>query len=156
MVIIKATTGYLKRHPFFGEFLNENSIGLFKKYLVIGFSSFALEYIIYLIFTDLVRIWYLYASTIAQAIVFCYNFLMNRYWSFQSRMKLSRQLLRYGVIFLFNVGMSNLLIYLLKDILGLNYYLSKVLVMGAIVSWTFIIYKKFIFLTNPGERNEAL
>ncbi len=155
MTILKMTTDYLKRHPFFGEFLHENSIEHFKKYLIIGFTSFGLEYLLYFIFLHFIKVQYLYSSFIAQAIVFCYNFLLNRYWSFQSRLKLSRQLPRYCLIFLFNVTMSTLLLKLLSDMLGVNYYLSKVLVMGAIVSWTFIIYKKFIFVTDSGERNEA-
>ncbi len=155
MTIIKYATDYLKRNPFFGEFFHESAIAKFKKYLVTGFSSFGLEYFIYFVFLHFLGVYYLYSSFIAQAVVFCFNFLMNRYWSFQSRMKLSHQLPRYLAMFLFNVATSTLLLKLLSDIWGINYYLSKVLVMGAIVSWTFIIYKRFIFVTDPKERNGA-
>lgn len=149
---------YLRRFPLLGEILHEKSIGQFKKYLIIGFSSFALEYLIYvglLLLTGSLKQKVIISSTIAQAIVFCYNFLLNRYWSFQSQVKLGEQLPKYAVIFLFNVTVSNLLLLLLSHQLKMNYYISKVLVMGAIVSWTFIIYKKVVFIAKPTVGNEA-
>lgn len=117
----------------------------FKRYLITGFSSFGLEYSLFYLFYRGVKVPYLYANTLVMTIVFCFNFLMNRYWTFKSKQKLRKQLPLYGMIFFFNIGISNLLMYLLAERMGISPLLSKVVAMGFIVMWTFLVYKKVIY-----------
>jgi putative flippase GtrA len=135
----------LRKIRFIDEMLNKDSIDQFKRYLVIGFSTFFLEYAIFCTLHNAAKIYHLYANTGAYIIAFWFNFLMNRFWSFKSTGNLKRQLAQYLVLFAFNLGATNLLMYVLSDLAGIIPEISKVLVMGAIVSWNFVLYKKVIY-----------
>jgi putative flippase GtrA len=138
-------TDFCKQNPLFSDLLNIKALAQFKRYLVIGFSSFIIEYSIFFICNQLVKLWYIYSNSIAFVIVFWFNFLLNRYWSFQSKARLSKQLFQYGILFFINIGVSNLLMYLLSDKLAIIPLISKIMVMGVIVIWNFLIYKKIIY-----------
>jgi putative flippase GtrA len=135
----------LKKIPFLGNIMSQQSFGQFKRYLVTGFLCFGIEYALFNILFRLVGLGYIWANSIALATVFWVNFLMNRYWSFKSRKSLKVQLPLYAILFAFNILATNVLMYLLSDLAGINPSISKLLVMGAVVSWNFILYKKVIY-----------
>jgi len=134
-----------KFNQFLADFFNNQALAQLKRYLVIGFSTFTIEYCLFFILSQIFELWYIYANSVALAVVFWFNFLLNRYWSFRSKAKLGKQLIQYGILFFVNIGMSNLLLYFLSDKLGIMPLISKILVMSAIVMWNFIIYKKVIY-----------
>ena len=115
------------------------------RYLVTGFISAAIEFSLLFIFKDLAGLSVVASNTMALAIVFWVNFLMNRLWSFKSKMRLSRQLPMYLMLFVINIGASDLIMYLLTDIVQMQYLLAKVFAIGSVVSWNFIIYRKVIY-----------
>lgn len=135
----------LRRFKFIDEMLKEDSIDQFKRYLVIGFSTFFLEYGIFYVLHNAAGLYYLIANTSAYFISFWFNFLLNRFWSFKSTAGLKRQLFQYLILFSFNLVATNALMYLLSDIAGIIPEISKVLIMGAVVSWNFVLYKKVIY-----------
>ena len=145
----------LKQNRFFSEFFTESAMKQFQKYLIVGFTTLGIEYSLFAVSYELLRhsaqlkiddtIKALLANIVGYSISFVYNFLMNRYWSFQSTSSLSKQLLQYGILFGFNLLASCGIIYLFSDIFGLIPYISKLLAMGAIVSWNFVFYKKIIY-----------
>lgn len=115
------------------------------RYLITGFSSAAIELSLLYIFRDIAKLSVIEANSIALTIVFWFNFLLNRHWSFKSKSSLKKQLLMYAVLFVFNLGASDLIMYVLVTLLGIQYLLAKVLAIGAVVSWNFILYKKVIY-----------
>ena len=127
------------------KLLNQESIGQAVRYVVTGLSSAAFEFALLFAFKDLVGLSVIASNSIALGIVFWFNFLMNRYWSFKSKTKLSRQLAMYLVLFVFNLGASDLIMYLLVDRLSMQYLLAKVFAIGAVVCWNFVLYKKVIY-----------
>ena len=131
----------------FTFFLGGKSKKQFIRYIIIGFSSFILEYLLFFTLFKLIGINELVSSPIAIAVVFWFNYLMNRYWSFKSKGKLGRQLILYLLLFAFNTLISNLFIYGGTNLLQLSPLISKVMIMGLIVLWNFVIYKKIIYRT---------
>jgi len=116
------------------------------RYLAVGFTTFAIEYALFCILVDVARLNYLLANAMVFSVVFWFNFLANRIWTFQSTVNLRRQLLQYAANFLFILAVPNgILMILLTHGLGMNPKLSKVLVMAAVVSWNYIIYKKVVY-----------
>jgi len=115
------------------------------KYLTVGCLTFSLEVLLFYLTSDVIRIPVLTANLIAFTIVFWFNYLMNRIWSFQSKAAMHRQLLIYGALFFLNMGASTGIIKLLHGGFHIDKYLAKIASMFAIVSWNFIIYKKFVF-----------
>lgn len=127
------------------KLLNQESIGQAIRYVLTGLCSAAFEFALLFVFKDLVGLSVIASNSAALAIVFWFNFLMNRYWSFKSKTKLSKQLAMYLVLFVFNLGASDLIMYLLVDRLSIQYLLAKVFAIGAVVCWNFVIYKKVIY-----------
>lgn len=126
-------------------FIGDKSKKQFIRYLITGVSSFVIEYFLFFLLFKVLSIYELVANTVVITIVFWFNFLMNRHWSFQSKEKLGRQLLMYLALFMFNAVISNLFIYTGVTILEISPLISKVLIMCLIVTWNFVIYKKVIY-----------
>ncbi len=135
----------IKEHRFFADFFAPDTFNQFIRYLITGFVSFATEITLLYVLTEYARLWYLLSNTIAYIVVFWLNFLLNKFWSFRSRENFRRQLWLYSMLFIFNLGAVSALMYLLTDVLHLYYLVSKVLVMGMVVTWNFVLYKKVIY-----------
>lgn len=135
----------LKEHKHLSEFINYNTFFQFVKYIITGILSAGSEMGILVFFKEIVHIHTIIANSIAYLTVFWINFLLSRYWSFKSKADLGVQLRQYGLLFLFNLALSNLLIYSLTKYLGMHYIIAKIIIMALIVAWNFIIYKKIIY-----------
>jgi len=135
----------VKTNKTLSSFLTPQAIGQLKRYLVTGFSSAAIEFILLYILRDLLRANLILANSVALTIVFWFNFCMNRFWSFKSTVDIKKQLVMYAFLFVFNLGASDLIMYLLASKLSLHYMIAKVFALGIIVSWNFVLYKKVIY-----------
>ena len=154
----------IKRQKIVQDILTESGIQQFKRYVITGVTTFIIEYTLFYLFHEiifgryrligfeLVSRWfeadtyrYLLSNTIVYSMDFCLNFTINRVYSFKSKAPLARQIKKYGILYVVNLAIISILLYMLSDILGLSPYISKLLAMGVIVSWNFIIYKKFIY-----------
>lgn len=145
IIVISWIINELKRIDFFSDFFKPDTFKQFKKYIATGFMSFILEYLIFFMMYTGFGVWYIISNTVAYVIVFWFNFLLNRFWSFKSRDNVKRQLIIYSVLFIYNIMATNGMLYFLFEIAGVVPLISKVLVMGMVVSWNFIIYKKVIY-----------
>lgn len=143
----------LKQHKFFSEFFTPAGVLQFKKYLIVGFTTFGIEYTLFA--TTYYLLWHnglldhdkantaLASNIVGYSITFVYNFLLNRYWSFQSKSDFSKQLFYYAILFGLDLLASCAIVYLLTPLIGP--WISKLVAMGAVVSWNFIFYKKIIY-----------
>jgi len=135
----------LKQNRFVRSLLTREAAEQFEKYVVSGLISAGTEYAILLVLTEFAGLWYIFSNTIAYVSGFWLSFLLNRFWSFKSKGNILRQLALYGILFVFNLILTNLLLFFLTSIAGIQYMISKILVMGVAVLWNFIIYKKIIY-----------
>jgi putative flippase GtrA len=127
------------------KLLGYESAGQMIRYVITGLSSAVIEFTLLYIFKDVAGLQVIAANSAAMTIVFWFNFLMNRYWSFKSRMKLQKQLVMYFFLFLFNLLASDIVMYLLIEKLSMQYLIAKVFAIGAMVCWNFVLYKKVIY-----------
>jgi len=116
-----------------------------RRYLTTGFLSAGSEYMILFLLTRYIGLWYIISNTIALTVGFWISFLLNKYWSFNSRKGMIRQLILYGILFVINLGASNGIVYLLTEKAGFHFMFSKLFAMGMIVMWNFVIYRKVIY-----------
>lgn len=124
----------------------KNNIKQFLKYGISGGLAFILEYSTFYILNNLAGLWYIWSNSIAMTLGFVLSFLLNRYWSFKATSANAlKQLIMYGILFVVNLGISNLLMMLFIDALGINSMISKILAIGVLMCWNFVIYKKIIF-----------
>ncbi|NLD46782.1 MAG: GtrA family protein [Clostridiaceae bacterium] len=162
----------LRGHKIISDFLTPQSFGQFRRYLITGFTSFGVEYTLFLILNEIVFVRvtppfyseinnlvfsltnesmtmftynYQLSNTLVYIVIFWFNFLANRIWSFKSKQKLGKQLSIYSVLFILNLIIISSLFHLFSDVLGIMPRIAKVLIMGFVVCWNFIIYKKIIY-----------
>ena len=135
----------LKKTRYLSKIATPEFVGQFSRYLITGFSSAAIELTLLFVLRDTAGLTVLAANSIALTIVFWFNFLMNRFWSFKSKANIKRQLVMYLVLFVFNLATSDLIMYLLTVKLSLQYLIAKVFAIGAVVCWNFILYRKVIY-----------
>jgi len=119
--------------------------GQFLKYLAAGALAFGTEYGLYFFLFRCAGLFFLTANIFAMTAGFAVSFLLNRYWSFRSRDPFFNQLIKYTGLFIINLFLSSSLIYLATKYAGLSPLLSKILVMGLIVLWNYVLYKKIIY-----------
>lgn len=143
-----------KQNPIVRSFLNPDTFKQLLRYVVVGLFCFSVEYSLFLIFRDKLHANELLVNISVYTVIFWVNFLLNKYFSFKSRNNFKKQLLSYGVLFLFNLVVGNLLLFSgIRYILVLGFgegsfavkYLPKILIMFFIVSWNFVLYKKWIY-----------
>ena len=156
----------LKSNKFVAELLTDEGLEQFKRYVITGFTTFILEYLLFYLFYEIVftiftpvgynlakRLFFvdkltykcLVANTIGYTIDFCVNFTMNRVYSFKSKGPLWEQVKKYAILFVVNLFVTNILLYLFTDILHIIPYISKLMAMCVIISWNFVVYKKVIY-----------
>ena len=135
----------LKKTRYLSKIATPEFVGQFSRYLITGFSSAAIELTLLFVLRDTAGLTVLMANSIALTIVFWFNFLMNRFWSFKSKANIKRQLVMYLVLFVFNLATSDLIMYLLTVKLSLQYLIAKVFAIGAVVCWNFVLYRKVIY-----------
>ncbi len=136
------------------EFLDRDSINKFIRYLIVGFTTFSIEYLLFLIMRRILPLQDVITNVLVYAFIFWFNFLLNKFFTFKSRKNFKKQLFSYGLLFFFNMIVGNILLftaitklseYLFPSTPWIPYYLPKVIIMVFIVSWNFILYKKVIY-----------
>lgn len=117
----------------------------FIKYIAVGLSSAILEVFLFFILLDIFRIKIIISNSIAYTVMFLYNYFMQRKFAFKSTLPIKKQIVPYGILFIFNLNLSNGLIFYLTHSININPVLSKIIAMGIYVPLNFLIYKKIIF-----------
>lgn len=127
------------------NFILTRVAGQFGRYTVTGLLAAGIEYSLLIILTELAELWYIVSNSIAYFAGFWVSFLLNKFWSFKSKGNFYRQLLLYIILFGINLVLTNGIMYFLTSIAGIPYMISKVFVMGCVVLWNFVIFKKVIY-----------
>ena len=130
---IKALTIYLYRHHFI-------------RYLFVGGTTFIIDFgILYFLHSKL-KLNLAGATSVAYWVSISYNFYLNRYWTFDSREKesLMRHITTYFALLVFNYLFTVTFV----SIVGthINYVAAKAIAVAIQMTWTYIIYKRFIFI----------
>lgn len=74
------------------------------------------------------------------------NYILNRIWTFESQNEeLIREYSSFLIIAVIGLGLNNLIIYLLHGKLKWNFYLSKLIAIGCVTLWNFIMNYVFTF-----------
>jgi putative flippase GtrA len=145
---------WLVKVPFLAKRISRETLGQFLRYLVVGFTSFGVEYTLFIVFRHLLPLPELVVNIGVYTVIFWLNFTLNRLFAFRSKAPLLPQLLAYGFLFAFNLVVGNILLFSairhgLVLLAGEGswpvLYLPKILIMVFIVSWNFILYKKIIY-----------
>lgn len=123
----------------------KNSQTQILKFLVIGLSSTLLDLFLLFLLKEKIHLSAVTALYFNQIVVILYNFLLNKYWSFQSKQMVWQQFVRYLILVLFNYLMSVFLMYLFHEILDFNYLLVRIFSICLMFSLNFFMYKHWVY-----------
>lgn len=127
-------THYLYRHHFV-------------RYLLVGGTTFVIDFGILFILHGHLKLNLAASTSVAYWISIAYNFVLNRYWTFDAREKdsLARHISTY---FLLLIG-NYLFTVTLVSVAGthISYVIAKALAVGLSMIWTYPVYKKYIFVS---------
>ena len=74
------------------------------------------------------------------------NFLWNRYWTFEaSNQPLGEQFLKFVLIAIAGLAINSLFLFVILRLMQINFYLSKLVVIGLVFLWNFYMNYLFTF-----------
>ena len=117
----------------------------FHRYLFVGVSTVVIDYALLFILSSHLGKGVLSAVSIAYWTAIIYNFLVNKYWTFEDNDSLNGiQLAKYIGLLIINYLVTLGVVAGLQSA-GISEYLAKLVALGITISWTYFIYKKLVF-----------
>lgn len=119
----------------------------FMRYLVVGGGAFAVDFGLLFILTEKVQLNYLVSATASFLVGVAVNYIGSVLWVFSSRklksvkIELILFVIISGIGLLLNIG----LIWVLTEVLGMMYLVSKLISAVIVVVWNFVGRKLILF-----------
>ena len=141
MTRLKNFTLYLYRHHFV-------------RYLLVGGTTFLIDFGLLYTLHGHFKLNLGASTSVAYWISIAYNFMLNRYWTFDAREKesLARHLSSYLILLIFNYLFTVTFVSIVGE--HINYIIAKAMAVGIQMIWTYPVYKKFIFVPSGQSKAE--
>jgi putative flippase GtrA len=112
----------------------------FLKFCAVGFSGMLIDFGTTWLLKEKARINKYIANSTGFILAATSNYIWNRIWTFESRnSEIAVEYFSFILISIAGMGINNLVIYLLNDKLKLNFYLSKLIAIGVVTIWNFMM-----------------
>lgn len=116
----------------------ETLIYKFLKFGTVGLSGMAVDFGITFLLKERFRLNKYVSNTCGFLAAASSNFILNRLWTFQSAdPAVASQYMKFLSLSIVGVLLSNAIIYQLHDRLKWNFYLAKLISIGAVLFWNF-------------------
>lgn len=118
----------------------------FLKFCIVGFSGMVVDFGFTWLCKEKFK-WNKYVSnSIGFVLAATNNYIWNRWWTFQSdNANIPIEYGKFLVISVLGLGLNNLVVYLLHEKLKLNFYLAKLIAIGVVTIWNFVMNYRFTF-----------
>jgi len=120
-------------------------------YGIIGSFSSGLDFLIYTLLVQLVGLQYLVANCISVVAGISTSFYLNRNYNFKVKDHTKRRFSIFLTVGLCGLVMSNLILYLCIDNLGMDKLISKLLSIVLVVFFQFLVNKYMTFKPTNNE-----
>lgn len=121
----------------------------FIRYFCVGFSAFILDMGSLVLLKEVFG-WKPTTAVITnQIFIITYVFLLNKYWSFDSKELDHRQVARFLILVGFNYAVSVTTMYLFNHKLGWDYRLVRIGTIILATCWNFLSYKYWVYRSKP-------
>ena len=112
----------------------------FLKFCAVGFSGMLIDFGTTWLLKEKARINKYIANSTGFILAATSNYIWNRIWTFEStNSEIAVEYFSFILISVAGLGINNLVIYLLNDKMKLNFYLSKLLAIGVVTIWNFMM-----------------
>jgi putative flippase GtrA len=138
---IRATTLFLYRHHFV-------------RYLAVGGTTFVIDFGILFTLHGKLGIGIAAATSVAYWTSIIYNFIFNRYWTFDAREKesLQRHITSYFLLLVLNYMFA--VVFVSYASTHINYIIAKAIAVAIQMVWTYPVYKKLIFVKPDSAKSD--
>ncbi|MDR1022267.1 MAG: GtrA family protein [Prevotellaceae bacterium] len=123
-------------------------IALFIKFCVVGGSGVAVDFTVTYICKELLRVNRYLANALGFATAATSNYILNRLWTFHSHNNIPAEYAKFVGIALVGLAINSAVIYLLAGKLKIHFYLSKLLAIGVVTVWNFLMSYLFAFAAS--------
>ena len=118
----------------------------FIKFCVVGFSGLFVDFGTTWLLKEKIRLNKYVANSSGFVLAATSNYFFNRYWTFHSQNShIATEYFSFFSISIAGLGINNLIIFFLTDKLKLNFYLSKLIAVGVVTVWNFVMNYLFTF-----------
>ncbi len=118
----------------------------FVKYFAVGCSAVVLDIGSLFIFKNYFGFSAIWAVVVNQLIICNYVFFLNKIWVFSNKKQVTKQIIKYYILALFNYLVAIIWMWFFHNIMGQNYLLVRIANIAVSVAWNFLIYKFFIYI----------
>ena len=117
------------------------------RHQIAGALAFLIDFVVFVILTDLLNLWYVPATAIGALVGAIINFTLSTYWAFSgSKNSLKNQIFKYVLVSGGSIVLNTLLVYLFTDFLSFDEKLSKLvtaILVGSI--YNFLLMRNYVF-----------
>jgi putative flippase GtrA len=118
----------------------------FMKYFIVGAIAFAMDYSLSMVFFALLNFTEVASNALSVIIVSIIKFFINKKFTFNNASKRAKeQLLMSFVVLGFYAIFTSTLVYLFSNILGIEFYITKIIVVFLGVSVNYYLDKNLTF-----------
>jgi putative flippase GtrA len=115
------------------------------KFILSGGSAAFVEYSSFIMLISIFNISVIMGNSLSFLCGLIVSFLLNKYWVFGSTQGSNGEFLRYLTLALLNLAIGFFLMSLLINVMEMNSFIAKVVVMMTIAVWNYMIFSKLIF-----------
>ena len=120
--------------------INEFLIRKFIKFCVVGFSGMLIDFGVTWLLKEKVKVNKYIANSTGFILAATSNYIWNRFWTFHSENShIATEYFSFILISLVGLAINNLIIYIFSDRMKFNFYLAKLLAIGVVTLWNFIM-----------------
>jgi putative flippase GtrA len=118
----------------------------FLKFGIVGFSGLLVDFGLTWICKEKLKLQKYLSNSIGFVAAASSNYYLNRIWTFESHNpQIVEQFAKFLMVSLIGLGLNNLLIYILHEQKGYNFYGSKLVAIGFVMLWNFTANYFFTF-----------
>lgn len=120
--------------------INELLVQKFIKFCVVGFSGMLIDFGATWLLKEKVKVNKYIANSTGFILAATSNYIWNRFWTFHSENNhIATEYFSFILISLVGLAINNLIIYIFSDRMKFNFYLAKLLAIGVVTLWNFIM-----------------
>ncbi|MCL2097984.1 MAG: GtrA family protein [Bacteroidales bacterium] len=124
----------------------EHFFWLFLKFAAVGGSGVVVDFSITYLLKEKANINRYIANSVGFITAATTNYFLNRWWTFQSENpQITKEYLSFFVIALIGLLINNLMLYIFHEKSKLNFYLAKLMAIGIVTLWNFLMNYFFTF-----------
>ena len=118
----------------------------FIKFCIVGVINTIIDYALYLLFSRVMGVYFLYANLLSVSLAMTSSFIFNKYWTFKDQNKsIKTQYLKFVVVNIVYFILNNSIVFALVRYLKIYDLLAKVIAIIVGLFWNFLANRYWTF-----------